>query len=62
MKASDLIYNEIYKGVLAKGGRENMACQYAAMGVEDYRKNRAGRPMQIIQNRIKQAIKAGKEK
>ena len=57
MNAADFVYNQVYKGALAKGAKESKARDAAIMAVNDYKKSRLGgkKVSHLIERYIKEA-------
>ncbi len=61
MNANDFVFNQIYRGCLAKGATERAAKDAAVMAMNDYRKGKyAKKPKELIENAIKKVKKVKK--
>jgi len=57
MNPGDFVYNEIFRGALAKKATERAAHTNAQIGLEDYNKNKIGKKVShLIEERIKKAV------
>lgn len=58
MSPSDFVYDQIFKGALAKNASERSAQTNAQMGLADFNKNKLGekKVSKLIEARITQAV------
>lgn len=61
MKPEDFIYNQIFKGSLKAGAKQDAAHRHAVMGLDEYKKGKmaGGRASKLIERHIS-AAKQGK--
>jgi len=58
----DFVYNQIFKGALAKNALERHAHDQATIGLEDYKKGKIEKKVShLIEDRIKKAVQATKK-
>lgn len=57
MSPDDFVYNQIFKGALAKNSSDRHAHKHAVIGLADYKKSKnKNRVSFLIEERIKQAV------
>lgn len=61
MQPNDFVWNQIYKGSIARGAKQGVAHKHAVTGSERYRKNQfSGKAVNFIEQCIKDAVKESK--
>lgn len=59
-KQEDFVYMSIYRGALKVGAFERLAKDHAVMGLEDYKRGRFDKVINLINKRIQDAKKDSK--
>lgn len=61
MNPSDFVYNQVYKGLLAKGCPDRIAHQKAVKALEDYKKGKMDKKVShLIEGAIRSGMKEAK--
>lgn len=57
---NNFVYDQIYKGAMAKGATERNAYDCAVRGLEDYKKGKFKKAIELIEGKISEAKRLSK--